>query len=81
MRKPSLSKISALLFIFILLLRRTSSLADASGPTVGRNFRLQVADSDMVVVTFTEDLPVTSADTYFDIVADDGFYGEKVFDG
>jgi hypothetical protein len=49
------------------MLLGTSSSAVASSPTVGRNFRLNVSPGDTTVVTFVEDLPVTSADTYFEI--------------
>jgi hypothetical protein len=67
--------------LVLMVLAGTHSAATASGPYEGRNFRFPVRDSDVVTVTFTDPLPVTSADTYFDIIIDGGFYGEGVAEG
>jgi hypothetical protein len=67
--------------LMLLVLAGIHSSAMANGPYEGRNFRFPVKDSDVVTVTFTDPLPVTSADTYFDIIIDGGFYGEGVAEG
>jgi hypothetical protein len=65
----------------LIVLAGLHSSATANGPYEGRNFRFPVKDSDVVTVTFTDPLPVTSADTYFDIIIDGGFYGGGVVEG
>jgi hypothetical protein len=62
----------ALLVLFVLA--GIPSSVVASSPYEGRNFRFPVNHSDVVTVTFTDPLPVTSADVYFDIVIDGSTY-------
>jgi hypothetical protein len=74
-----LKPLGVLIALAVLLGTQTS--ARASSPYEGRNFRFPVTDSDVVTVTFTDPLPVTSADTYFDVIIDGSFYGEGVAEG
>jgi hypothetical protein len=71
----------AIVLLALLVLASIPASATASSPHEGRNFRFPVTDSDVVTVTFTDPLPVTSADTYFDIIINGGFYGEGVAEG
>ena len=68
---------AVIVLLALLVLAGLHSSATASGPYEGRNFRFPVTDSDVVTVTFTDPLPVTSADTYFDIIIDGGFYWRR----
>jgi hypothetical protein len=72
---------AVVVLLALLVLAGLHSTATANSPYEGRNFRFPVKDSDVVVVTFTDPLPVTSADTYFDIIIDGSFYGGGVVEG
>jgi hypothetical protein len=73
MRTPTRLK-AVVVLLALLVLAGLKSSATASSPYEGRNFRFPVTDSDVVVVTFTDPLLVTSADVYFDIVIDGSTY-------
>jgi|GEM_PF-5133229 len=72
------------IFVAIMLLLSfmgTHSSVRADGSIEGRSFRAIMHDSDVVVVTLTEDLPVMSADSYFDVVIDGSIWGEPLVEG
>lgn len=85
-----MKKITLTILVVITLLTLTGvmyalvdepTVVSAASPNEGRSFRAMMHDSDVVVVTLTEDLPVMSADSYFDVVIDGSTWGEPLIEG